>query len=627
MMIVTAETIDKETLDKYIAEAARAAGYEGGFGIEGCDLSLATLWAAYCRQSLEQQSQNNRLPEYLLTMAKMARDEGVMVPREYILYDHETGEHLGRPGMIHLRRDLVHGQQVKGVLFADLRCLSREPAPQQVFERECELLGVKLIFGDAPSGMDVGSQFARSAMTFGSKLTRLATNRNARAGNVGRVLKRMVPAHKAAHGYDYCRDAEIGQDGRTRVKKAWWEVAELDSAGEPVAGSPAWVVQKIFGWIGDEGRSSFWVAKKLNEAGLSSSGGGFWSPAKVCRIVRRRCYVGENVYNHSRMVPNPERPLGDVTGEVRRTISRAKPEDEWVHYAVPPLVTKERWQAANDALTRRGRGRGKQGRALQALLRNRIMCPRCGKPMVVRRDGKDRRIYYHCSRRYRTWDDHACGYRRFVPGSWDDVVWDCVEALLSDDAWIEEQLAIEEGRRASIGKLEKAEESKIAQLEGRISRIQEGYETGIYSVDEAKRRIESYRGAISQAEHELLGLRGNDGIGGGMSGREDVRRQLRLVARDNLIRATFEEKLDVMSRLNISIFPSEDLKTVRLRCGMAFGTTDSPGEDGDGCGIITFAPPDVTLAKPLLSASAVAGFTRFRLQATLRTFKSSDGMI
>jgi len=71
-------------LDEYIAQAAKAAGYAKGFGTTGCDLSKPIWWAAYCRQSLDQQAENNRLPEYLLTMAKMARDQGIVVPREYV---------------------------------------------------------------------------------------------------------------------------------------------------------------------------------------------------------------------------------------------------------------------------------------------------------------------------------------------------------------------------------------------------------------------------------------------------------------------------------------------------------------------------------------------------------------
>ncbi|MDZ4247295.1 MAG: recombinase family protein, partial [Dehalococcoidia bacterium] len=303
MVTQTVELVTKEKIDEYVGQAAKAAGYEKGFGITGCDLSLPIWWAAYCRQSLDQQANNNRLPEYLLTMAKMARDQGIVVPREYVLYDHKTGEHLERPGMIFLRHELARKQKVVGMLFADLRCLSREPAPQQVFERECEILGIKLRFGDAPSGMDVGSQFTRSAMTFGNKLTRLATNKNARAGNIGRVLKGSVPAHKAAYGYSYHRDAEVTSNGRILVKKAWWEINGADSEDTLIKDSPAWVVSQIFQWIGGESRTSHWVAKHLNDMGITAPQGGLWAPNTVCHLVRRCCYTGKNVYNSKSMVP------------------------------------------------------------------------------------------------------------------------------------------------------------------------------------------------------------------------------------------------------------------------------------------------------------------------------------
>jgi hypothetical protein len=133
MAVDVVEQVSKEKLSEHIGQAAKAAGYQKGFGIEGCDLSKPIWWAAYCRQSLEQQSQNNRLPEYLLTLARMAKDQGVVIPREYVFYDHESGEHLDRPSMLFLRHELAEKQKVVGILFADLRCLSREPAPQQVF--------------------------------------------------------------------------------------------------------------------------------------------------------------------------------------------------------------------------------------------------------------------------------------------------------------------------------------------------------------------------------------------------------------------------------------------------------------------------------------------------------------
>ncbi len=312
MTVQTAEPVDKELLDEYINQAAKAAEYEKGFGIEGCDLNKLIWWAAYCRQSLDQQAHNNRLPEYLLTMAKMAREQGVVVPREYIFYDHESGEHLDRPAMSFLRHELVEKQKVVGIVFADLRCLSREPAPQQVFERECEILGIKLLFGDAPSGMDVGSQFARSAITFSNKLARLATNRNARAGNIGRVLKGWAPSQRAAYGYVYRRDAEITHDGKIQIKKAWWEVNSAGPDGKPVPGSPADVVTKMFHWIGNEGHTVYWVAKTLNGMCIPGPSGGIWSQDSIRYLMLNHCYTGKHKYNATTRIPNPKRPLGEL---------------------------------------------------------------------------------------------------------------------------------------------------------------------------------------------------------------------------------------------------------------------------------------------------------------------------
>jgi len=163
MVIQTIVPISKETIDEYVAQAAKAAGYDKGFGIPDCDLSKPIWWAAYCRQSLDQQVNNNRLPEYLLTLAYMAKEQGITVPLEYVFYDHETGEHLERPGMMHLRK-LMAERRISGIIFPALDRLSREPLHQQIFELEAEHHEVKLLYADVPSGMDPGSQFARTIL-------------------------------------------------------------------------------------------------------------------------------------------------------------------------------------------------------------------------------------------------------------------------------------------------------------------------------------------------------------------------------------------------------------------------------------------------------------------------------
>lgn len=584
------ELVSKEKLDEYIGQAARAAAYENGFGISGCDLSMPVWWGAYCRQSLDQQAKNNRLPEYLLTMARMAKDQGIVVPREYVLYDHVTGEHLDRPAMQFLRHELMDRKKVLGILFAELRCLSREPAPQQVFERECEIRGVKLMFGDAPNGMDVGSAFVRSAITFGNKLTRLATHNNARAGNIGRVLKGSAPSGKAAYGYTYHRDAEVTNEGRIRVLKAWWEIDATNDEGKPAEKSPAWVVTRIFAWIGQEGRTAWWVARHLNDMGIPAPHGGLWGPNKVCKVVHRRCYTGRNSYNSGCMVPNPARPLGDVTGQVRRTILRPKPPEEWVFYDVPQLVSEDLWKRANQSLTERGRGRGKQGVAIEALLRNRIFCPLCGLPMVVRREGGSKKVFYHCARHYRKWDGKACGFRKFISARWDEYLWDCVYALLSDDSWIEGQLAAGQNSHEGAAKLMAAEERKITQLQARMVRVRAGYEEGIYDVGEARNRINGFEKAIALAKEEIASLQRQSGIDSAAGlNVNSLKSELESLRRKNLESATFDEKLQIMGLLDIKVHPSEDLRTVRIKTG--FGIDWDKESNQTYCGKVTFAPP------------------------------------
>jgi hypothetical protein len=293
------------------------------------------------------------------------------------------------------------------------------------------------------------------------------------------------------------------------------------------------------------------------------------------------------------MVPNPARPLGDITGQVRRTILRPKPQEEWVFFNVPQLVSDDLWQKANTALTVRGRGRGKQGKAIQALLRNRIFCPRCGLPMVVRRDGDSKKVYYYCARHYRIWDAKACGFRKFISLKWDDCVWDCVYALLSDDSWIEQQLASEQGCRETTTKLIDLEQRKITQSQAKMTRVQTGYEESIFDAGEAKNRIRSYQKAISLAEEEIRKLRQRDGVQGiSGSGIGALKLEMESLRHRNLESASFEDRFQLMGLLDLKVYPSEDLKTVRIKSELGLGANEMTTSNGqDNCGKVLFAPP------------------------------------
>ncbi len=581
--MATTQVMNEERLDRYILEAARASGYEEGFGVRGCDLSLRHWWVAYTRQSTREQAENDRSGEYLLTCARLSRQNGGIVPREYVIYDAESSEDLNRSGMNWLRKELVAGRRIAGIVIPFQGRLSTDPLHQLAFERECVYYGVRVVYGDAPTGQDWASQTTRLIQAQANALRVKCNRDNALAGNIARVLAGKVPAHRAAYGYVYRTDKIIEpRTGRAKVLRAWWEIDELGPDGKPVYGSPGWVVMEIFIWIGDEDRTAYWVASKLNELGIRPPCGTSWDPKTVIGIVGRRCYTGKAEYNANGRVPNPEKPLGDLTLGIKKTLIRPKPESEKVTFDVPALVTEGQWVRANKSLRERGRGRGKQGRRIQALFRTRMLCPKCGKPMsVMQKNGSDG-VYYYCRAHYCPWLKNPCTYNRFVSGAWDDEIWEEICTTLSDDAWVEQQLNVELSQSTDVEKLIRVEQLRISQTKLRISKVQEGWEKGFYIPEEVRTKLTEYREAIAKAESEIERLR-KQITSHAFSAIETelIRQELKALRDRNLSESTFEEKADLVAKLGIKILPSEDLKSRKICCRLNLTKVgDEKGQTG-----------------------------------------------
>jgi len=590
----TAGLISQKELSNIIEGAAEAAGYKEGFGVEGCDLTLTHWWAAYQRQSQEEQCHNNRLPDYLRTCALEAKRLCVVVPRDYILYDAVTGEHLERPDMIRIRR-LIAERRIAGVIFPALDRLSREPLHQQIFEMEAAHYGVQLQYADAPSGNDPGSQFARTILAHAAKLVKIANRTNNRAGNIGRVVNKNVPAGKTSYGYEYRAEyADLGH-GRRRLIGAWWQVNRLDSEGNLEWGSEAWVVAQIFHWVGDEGRTLYWVTKELNGLGIKPRYAQQWCPALIGFTVKNRCYTGNHAYNKGTYVPNPKRPLGDITAEIKRTIRQWKPAAEWVSFEVPCLVSEELWQRANQNLQERGRGRGKGGERVEALFRGRVFCPSCGHLLSVYRDSKHRHLtYYICATRSQGWKQRRCRIHSPRVDWLDRLGWDCVSALLAQPKLIEEQLRRQDAEEevAELTRRMRLEQRKKDQVQVKIRRVQDGYEADppVYTAQEAEEKIGVYRDMIARAEAELQRLQGltkQQTIAKGTA--EAARRILEELRDINLDTATFAERQDLIAKLGIKVYPSDEGKVVRIACNVHPFT-----------GTSRFSPQIVSIASPKL---------------------------
>ena len=114
---------------------------------------------------------------------------------------------------------------------------------------------------------------------------------------------------------------------------------KADSDGNLIPGTPAWMVHQIFIWVGEQGRTCFWVASELNKMKIPPPQRETWMPRTVIKIVNRRSYTGKAEYNVNGRFSNPERPFGDPAMGIKRTLIRPKPENERKKDLVLPTVT------------------------------------------------------------------------------------------------------------------------------------------------------------------------------------------------------------------------------------------------------------------------------------------------
>ena len=320
-----------------------------------------------------------------------------------------------------------------------------------------------------------------------------------------------------------------------------------------------------------------------------------WSPALISFIVKNRCYTGHHVYNKAMYVPNPNRPIGDFTYAIKRTVRQTKPENEWVQFEVPSLVPEKLWDQANLNLAERGRGKGKESKQIDALVRGRIYCPSCNRLMSIYRDSNYRNlIYYICTSRSQGWKHKRCRINSLRIDRIDNVVWDCVYALLKQPEWVYQELLKQEsdGNVEELQKRIRLEQQKIERIQYKIRRVQDGYEADppVYTTGEVNEKMGVYRNLVSHAEmeiHRLDDIMGQKAIS--RQTKEEALQILESIRDTNLENASFDEKRNLIAKLGIKVYPSEDGKVVCISSILQFAPST-----------LEFSPQIISIASPKL---------------------------
>ena len=141
-----------------------------------------------------------------------------------------------------------------------------------------------------------------------------------------------------------------------------------------------------------------------------------------------------------------------------------------------------------------------------------------------------------------------------------------------------------------LKKLIRLQEQKIYNYQSKIRKVEEGFEGGLYTLEEAKLRKQKSLEAINVAQAEIDILKRQNGNSFTPDGIERLRLELKNLQDRNMAEASFEERLDLVARLGIKVYPSEDLKSRRIKCGMDLRGIQEI-EEQDGFAKVVFGRP------------------------------------
>ena len=328
------------------------------------------------------------------------------------------------------------------------------------------------------------------------------------------------------------------------------------------------------------------IAKKLNEQKIPSTAPNrIWDKARISRMLNQELYAGVYYYGKTKTKQKGGKKI----------ILAKLPREEWIKIPLPHLAVIDQ-ETLKAVKTRKARNIQLQLRNSKRhyLMTGHFRCS-CGYVMVGQKNNEYFR--YQCSSLKADLSKNSCsiGSRSVATSKVDDLVWDWICQLITDDQALEEGLnkMIENNRdetgtrRNRLDTLAKL----IAKQERSIKRLVDELSDGEYS-DEFTRSI--FQEKISENTEVIRELRKerdrHEAELAQVELTEDFRQEIKAMAtqvKDKLLDATFGNKRAVMDKLDLqAVFRYEDdIRWLDITCKLSpDGLSYDLHQGGSGCG-------------------------------------------
>jgi site-specific DNA recombinase len=447
--------------------------------------------AIYARVSSEQQAQAHTIESQVAELREKVTADGFELIEELECIDEGySGSTLVRPGLERLR-DMVAGGMVDRLYVHSPDRLARRYAYQVLLVDEIRRSGVKVIFlnrelGQTPEDdllLQVQGMIAEYERAKIIERNRRGRRHAARSGSVN-VLS------CAPLGYRYVSKHEGGG-------QAHYEI-DIEEAR---------VVRQIFEWVGKEGVTIGEVCRRLAKAGEKTrKGKQLWDRSVVWGLLKNPAYIGEAGFGKTRIGPLRPRLRGHRGRpfQPRRANSVFDvASEQWIRIAVPALIEREVFDAAQEQLRENRRQMRERSRGCKYLLQGLLVCKICryafsGK-LIRNKAAKGRQrdySYYRCigTDGHRFGGERVCDNHQLRTDLVELAVWHEVRVLLEHPERVTEEY------RRRLEPKTNCTQTGIAGVEARLSKLRHGmtrlidsYADGLIEKSEFEPRIKDLR--------------------------------------------------------------------------------------------------------------------------------------
>jgi site-specific DNA recombinase len=374
--------------------------------------------ALYARVSTRRQEKEATIESQVAQLeAYLGQNEYEVAAEHRYIDQAQSGKYLARPGLDRLRDAALSGA------FEVLVCshpdrLARQLGVQQVVLNELRQAGVEVIFLSQPDlADDPQGQLLLNIQGAFAEYERVVISDRMRRGRLYRLRQGQTVPHQAPYGYRF-------------------EAAQAEQASRWL-GVPAemTIVKQMFECYTQKQIGLGQLAQQLNQQGTPSPQGKRWTSTTIHRMLRQPAYKGTAYYNrHQTDYSGLGQPRRQGQGRLRFPRYNLRPVEDWIAFAVPPVIDETTWQAAQERLEMNTRFAPRNSRRTY-LLRGLLVCDTCHYTLQGRTQKGT--VYYTCthgaSQRPAEIEPHTCSLRadRVEP-----LVWQALQDLLRDPSHI-----------------------------------------------------------------------------------------------------------------------------------------------------------------------------------------------